>query len=236
MSSLIAVGLTWVALQSLPVSPGIHDRTLLTPGGTTITYAVSIPPGYVPQRPVPLILVLHSGGPPIPHYGREFMTFLAQPALAELGAILVAPDCPSGSWTDPITEQAVVSLMQQTMQDYSIDRRRVLVTGYSMGGRGTWFMASRHTELFTAAIPMAASTEGAAPDQMGTIPTYVIHSRDDEVVPFGPAERNAKQLAAMGRPVKFEALWRFTHFEMNLYADALKRGGRWVAEQWNRRQ
>jgi hypothetical protein len=33
MSTLIAVGLTLVALQSLPVSPGIHDRTLLTPGG-----------------------------------------------------------------------------------------------------------------------------------------------------------------------------------------------------------
>jgi len=182
---------------------------------------------------VPLVLVLHSGGERIPHYGREFMRFLIQPALGNLGAVMIAPDCPSDSWTDPAVEDAVVTLVRQTIDSYEIDRRRVLVVGYSMGGRGTWFMASRHADLFTAAIPMAASSEGAPIDLLGRVPTYVIHSRDDEVVPFGPADRLVKQLQSMGRRVQFDALWNLTHFEMGGYIDALKRGGRWVAQRWS---
>jgi len=62
----------------------------------------------------------------------------------------------------------------------------------------------------------------------------VIHSRADEVVPFGPAEQTARQLIAMGRPVRFQPLDQFTHFEMYRYIDALRLAGRWVADRWNR--
>jgi len=232
MKILLVLALATIAAQSTPISPGIHDETLPLPGGKTLTYAVSIPRGYASQA-VPLVLSLHSGGARPPHYGREFMKALVQPALTELGGILVAPDCPTNAWSDPQSEAAVMALMTRALQTYTIDKSRVLVTGYSMGGSGTWFIASRHPDLFTGAIPMAASTTGIQLEQLGRIPTYVIHSRDDEVVPFAPAERTARQLIAMGRPVQFEALRQFTHFEMLSYVDALKRGGRWVSQRWN---
>jgi predicted peptidase len=233
MNALLAIALTGLVAQEMPVSPGIHDLTLSSAGRVAMTYAVSIPKGYSPGRPVPLVLVLHSGGQRFPHYGREFMKMLVQPALNDWGAIMIAPDCPTESWTDDAAEQAVVALVQQAQQAYPIDRRRVLVTGFSLGGRGTWFLASRHADLFTAAIPMAASTGGAALSQLGTIPTYIIHSRDDQVVAFGPEERTAKELTALGRPVRFEALWGLTHYEMFRYVEALRKGGRWVMERWN---
>ena len=232
MNVMIAIALSALVAQEMPASPGIHDLTLETAAGASMGYAVSIPKGYSPGRPVPLVLVLHSGGERFPHYGREFMKMLAQPALTAWGAIMIAPDCPTGSWTDAAAEQAVVALVQHAQQAYTIDRRRVLVTGFSMGGRGTWFLASRHADLFTAAIPMAASTGGAPLSQLGTIPTYIIHSRDDEVVAFGPEEQTAKELAAMGRPVRFEPLWGLSHFEMFRYVDALRRGGGWVMDRW----
>ena len=50
-------------------------------------------------------------------------------------------------------------------------------------------MASRHADLFTAAIPMAASPGDLPIDRLATMPTYIIHSRDDEVSPFAPDER-----------------------------------------------
>ena len=118
-------------------------------------------------------------------------------------------------------------------EHYAIDTTRVLVTGFSMGGRGAWFHAARHADIFTAAIPMAASTGGLSEVELATQPTYVIHSRADEVVPFEPAERNARALERAGRTIRFEGLWDYTHFEMYRYVDALKRGGRWVAERWN---
>jgi predicted peptidase len=220
-----------VRLLGQPPASGIHELTFRAPDGSTMLYAISIPKAYDAERPVPLVLVLHSGGERMRYYGSAFMRLLVEPALNGLRPIMIAPDCPTNSWTDPAAEQSVMALVQDTLDRYAIDRRRILVTGFSLGGRGTWFMASRHADLFTAAIPMAAST--AEPiDRLGVIPTYIIHSRDDEVSPFAPAERTARQLTAMGRSVRFDALYNFGHYEMYRYVDSLRRAGRWVAGQW----
>jgi predicted peptidase len=120
------------------------------------------------------------------------------------------------------------------LSQFNIDRRRVLVTGFSLGGRGTWFMASRHADLFTAAIPMAASPGDLPIDRLATMPTYIIHSRDDEVSPFAQDERLAKQLMEMGRPVRFQPLYGLGHYEMYRYVDALKGAARWVGDQWRK--
>jgi predicted peptidase len=220
--------------QSMPMSPGVHELAFATRGGGSMLYAISIPRNYDARTPVPLVLVLHSGGERMRYYGSAFMRLLAIPALSDLRPIMVAPDCPSNSWTDTASEDAVMALLEDVLNQFSIDRHRVLVTGFSLGGRGTWFMATRHAELFTAAIPMAASPGDLAVDRLAMMPTYIIHSRDDEVSPFAPDERLAKQLVEMGRPVRFQALNGLGHYEMYRYIDALKGAGRWVADQWRR--
>lgn len=229
----LLISTTLVALLVQPPANGVHELSFQTPDGHTLLYAISIPKGYDPQRPAPLVVVLHSGGERMRYYGSAFMRLLVEPALNGLRPIMIAPDCPTSAWTDAEAEKSVMALVQRTLDQYAIDRRRILVTGFSMGGRGAWFMASRHADVFTAAVPMAAST--AEPiERLGLIPTYIIHSRDDEVSPFAPAERTAKQLMAMGRTVRFDGLYNFGHFEMYRYVDALRRAGRWVAEQWGK--
>src|SRR5260221_2553772 len=123
------------------------------------------------------------GGSRIRYYGSAFTRQVIGPALKDLDPTIVAPDCPTAAWTDPIAERAVMALLGSVLDDYAVDRRRILVTGFSLSGRGTWFVAFRHAELFTAATPMAASTGDDPVDRLGTIPIYVIHSRDDAVVP-----------------------------------------------------
>ena len=231
--NLILAGLVALAAnQSAPLSPGVHELAFDTRAAGSMLYAISIPKNYEAQRPAPLVLVLHSGGERMKYYGSAFMRLLVEPALNGLRPIMVAPDCPTKSWTDPAAEDAVMALVQDVLAHYNIDRRRVLVTGFSMGGRGTWFMAARHRDLFTGAIPMASSPGDLPVDQLATMPTYVIHSRDDEVSAFGQDERSAKQLAEMGRPIRFQALYGLGHYEMYRYVDALRNAGRWVADQW----
>ncbi len=127
-----------------------------------------------------------------------------------------------------------MALVKSVMSDYKVDPSRVMVVGFSMGGRGAWFLSSRHTDVFKAAIVMAGSTGGQAIDQLATIPTYVIHSRDDEVVEFEPAEQAVKELKKLKRPIEFEPLIGPTHFAMGAYIDSLERGGRWVADRWKK--
>jgi predicted peptidase len=152
-----------------------------------------------------------------------------------MGAIMIAPDCPPpGSWSDPAGERAVLALVESIRKEYTIDPRRILVTGFSMGGRGTWFMAARHSDLFTAAIPIAGAPGGEPLDRLGRIPTYIIHSRADQVVPFEGDARAAHELEKLGRPVSFEPLDGIGHYEMGGYVDSLARAGRWVMDRWNR--
>ena len=161
------------------------------------------------------------------------MEQVVAPGLHDLGAIIVAPDCPTQSWTDPNAERAVLALVRRVMTDYSVDRRRVLITGFSLGGRGTWFMASRHADLFTAAIVMAGAPGNQPLDRLATRPTYVIHSRADDVVPFAPTDAAVRDLRRLGRDIEFEAIDGVGHFDMWTYVDSLSRAGQWVVERWN---
>lgn len=227
------IALTLFAALSQQAAPAVLQRTFVAPEAGRILYGISIPPGYTSREPRPLVLALHPGGERTPYYGLSFMRGIVSPALKDLGAIIVAPDCPTRAWSDPAAERAVMALLESVMKEYEIDRRRILVTGFSLGGRGTWFMSSRHADFFTAAIPIAGSSGEEPLDRLGRIPTYVIHSRNDQVVPFDPDQRTTQQLEKLGRTVRFEALEGLGHYEMGGYIDALARAGRWVAERWS---
>jgi predicted peptidase len=220
----------------LPAQSRIRNRTLEVAEVGAILYGMSVPADSAPVGPRPLIVALHPGGDRMPGYGTRFLQQVVLPALGGLNAIAVAPDCPrqARSWNDPIAERAVMALVVQIRRENQIDARRILVTGFSMGGRGTWFMASRHADVFTGAIAIAGAAGDLPQDSLATMPTYVIHSRDDQVMPFAPAERAARELEKRGRPIVFEALSGPGHYDMGGYVEPLQRAGRWISERWGK--
>ena len=224
--------LSLLALVAQPAASRFEQRTFKTPDGMTMRYGLSVPNDYDASRPRPLVLALHPGGSG-PYYGDGFMRSIFAPGLRELGPIVIAPDVPGRAWTEPRSEQAVMALVTSIIGEFAIDTRRVVVVGFSMGGAGTWYLSARHPNRFTAAIVMAGRTEEPVAT-LARIPTYVIHSRDDEVVPFGQAEERARALEKLGRPIRFDALSGVSHYEMGSYLEALARGGRWVSERYGR--
>ena len=154
-----------------------------------------------------------------------------EPALRAWGAVIVAPDVPDRSWATARSEGALLALVEYVFGEHAIDPERVLVTGFSMGGRGTWYMAARHPELFTGAIVMAGSPGEEEVASMAT-PLYLIHSPDDEVVPFGPAEEAYRALAGRGHPVEMRVVPGLSHYMMGAYVPALRAAGNWMLAQW----
>ena len=220
--------------QSATLAPArARTRTMTVPEVGTITYGISTP-GDISDTPRPLVVALHPGGERVVNYGSRFMAQVVAPALRDLGAIIIAPDCPTRSWGDAVSDRAVMALVDAVRHEYAIDPKRILVTGFSMGGRGTWFMASHHADLFAAAIPMAAPLGDEPIDRLGLIPTYIIHSVDDQVVPFGPAEQNARQLETRGRTIRFEELRGLGHYDMGGYVESLRRASKWISERWGK--
>jgi predicted peptidase len=130
------------------------------------------------------------------------------------------------------SEAVLLALIEHVSAEHAIDRDRVLVTGFSMGGRGTWHMAARHPEVFTGAIVMAGTPGASDIEGIVSMPVYLIHSPDDGVVPFAPVEEAYLTLAARGHAVEMSVLPGIDHYMMGAYVPALRAAGSWMLARW----
>lgn len=196
-------------------------------------YAIAFPEKFSAGEPVPLILALHYAGHGTDYYGRTMLEQLIQPALHDLGAFIVAPDCPSSSWCDPPSEKFIFDLLDFVINRYPVDIGRVLVMGYSMGGNGAWCLAARHPERFSAAVVIS----GWPPEELDLaewrMPIYIIHSRDDEFIPIELTQIAAKKLAEKGGEIEFDTVEGITHFEVYRFIQPLKATLPWIKEIWD---
>jgi len=230
--SLLPAGEAAQAASDPALAPGLHYATLPRAGELAIRYAISIPANYSPATPVPLILALHFGvgGGDASGAGGDVVQFLVGPALAELGAIIVAPDSVKGDWSTPENEKAVTALLDMVTTRYAIDKRKTAVTGYSMGGTGSWYFAQKFPERFRAAIPIASRPPASASGWR--LPVLAIHSRNDQVAPFAPAEARIAELQKAGVNAKLIALTGITHYETDRFQGALRQAIPWLRELW----
>jgi predicted peptidase len=195
-------------------------------------YTIALPAGYSEARATPLILALHWGGSVTPFFGKGVLLGLVQPALHELGAIIVAPDCAHGGWDNPRSEADICDLLAYLQEHYNLDRERCLVTGYSIGGMGAWYLAARQPGWFTAAIPMASPPPRNAPQIDWQIPLYVIHSRSDELFAYEETLRSVRRLRETGAPIEICAVDGVTHFYTGGFIQPLGASVPWIQKVW----
>jgi len=195
-------------------------------------YTILIPEGYTGQQTTPLVIALHFGGHGTPYYGELFLREFISPALKGLTAIIAAPDCPTQDWTMPESEAFILDLLSFIMDQYNIDPIKILITGYSIGGIGTWHMAGRYPERFTVALAMAAQPpEGVSIDEW-KLPLYVIHGRDDELFPIVNTSKVIVQLENQGKDVTYRILEKASHFEVPKYLGPLQDAVPWIVDKW----
>jgi predicted peptidase len=231
--SLLPIGVAAQVVGDPPVlTPGLHNLELPRADEPAIRCAIYIPGSYSPTASVPLILALHFGvrGGDAAGAGRDVVQILIGPALVELGAIIVAPDSVRGDWSSPENEKAVNALLDMILAHYSIDKKKVAVTGFSMGGAGSWHFAEKFPERFSAAIPVAGRPPASAAGWR--LPVLAIHSRDDQVVPFDPTQARIAELQKAGVNAKLIPLTGITHYETSRFRDALRRAVPWLREIW----
>ena len=209
--------------------PGLH-ALVFEPGGRR--YALSVPSGAEADRPLPLVLALHWGGPVLPHTGGAMLSGLVEPALSALGALLLAPDRTGEAWTTPRAEAEVLELLDAVSATYPVNPGRTLVTGYSLGGMGTWHLAGRQPDRFAAAIPMAAPPPAGALERSWTLPFHVLHSDADELFPLENTASVVRALASKGAPFSLSVVESVTHFDTGGFAEPLKRTVSWIRKAW----
>jgi prenyltransferase beta subunit len=161
-----------VMIQPLPTptaghdsEPGFHLRSVKTDGGER-KYSVYVPEGYDSTKVYPVLLFLHGAG----ERGEDGIV----PAQVGIGpaifnrpggvsAIVVFPQARRTWAADSPDITAALAALDDVMAAYKTDRRRVVLTGLSMGGRGSWELAAAQPDRFAAVVPICGpgGTESA---------------------------------------------------------------------------
>lgn len=207
------------------MEPGQHPQEA-TIGDAAIRYTLSIPEG--DPNGAPLVLCLHFAGHGAAWFGKGLLEMLIEPAYRSLNPVIVAPDCPGNSWTAPGVDAIVLDLLAAIEKTHQTDPKRVVVTGYSMGGIGTWYFSARHGDRFSAGVPIAGRPSGTLP----TIPMFIVHGVDDEIIHISKDRAAARTLAEQGQNVEFRPLKGPTHYQLTAHQDGLTDVPSWLQRVW----
>jgi predicted peptidase len=204
---------------------GFLDRSV-TADGTAYPFQVFVPRAYAPARAWPVVLFLHGAG----ERGSDGLLQTEVgigPAIrrypARFPGIIVMPQAPEDTrWSGPPGDAALAAL-DRTAAEFVTDPNRVYLTGLSMGGHGSWYLAYHHTERFAALLvicgfvgdrptrptfvpPGAGTPHQRVAARLGRLPTWIVHGEADSLVPVAESREMAQALKAAGGDVHYTEL------------------------------
>src|SRR5438094_9285939 len=69
-------------------------------------------------------------------------------------AVIIVPQCPADQRSAGNAWSIAIAALDQAEREWSIDRRRVSLTGMSMGGAGVWILAAKYPKRWSAIAPV----------------------------------------------------------------------------------
>jgi predicted peptidase len=153
----------------------------------------------------PLVIYLHGKGNRVltrEHLG--FAAACAKPAnYAERPCFIFAPQCPDENGWSGATGANVLKTLKDLMRQLPIDPKRVYLTGYSMGGFGTFTFLNDEPRMFAAGIPIAGGANVGIARNLRRIPLWIFHGEKDETVSPDGSRAMAKELEKLKAPAKY---------------------------------
>jgi len=164
-------------------------------------YLLYLPDGYgAGDRQWPLLVFLHGAG----ERGEDLdlVKLHGPPKIVEnrkdFPFVVLSPQCPKDSWWSP---PLVKALIDGVIEKYRVDRTRIYLTGLSMGGFGTWSLASDYPDLFAALLPICGGGDPTKAERLKEIPAWIFHGARDPVVPVHRSTEMKDALQACGADV-----------------------------------
>lgn len=204
-----------------------------------------LPLEYTPAQRWPLVINLHGLNPPNPRYhGWWSVDQRHSPAADNQQVILLEPHGRGNAQYFGIGERDVLRCLEEARKRFTVDEERVYLTGDSMGGHGTWWLASRHPHLFAAAAPVFGGWDtrigspggpvGTAPpasnarefflyerqssfsaaEGLLNVPLLVIHGDADETVTVEGSRHATRMLQRWGYDVRYHEMPGWGHEDL----------------------
>lgn len=190
------------SVDSKPAPGQQVERELKLENGKRVEYLFRLPKNYDKQKKDwPLMLFLHgrgeSNGP------LSLVAKWGPPALVKDGKdlpyILVSPQCPKeDSWRSPQQQDLLIKLLDHVTANTRVDRDRVYLTGLSMGGFGSWKLATDHPDRFAAVAPICGVGEPEKAERLIHLPIWVFHGNQDKVIGVHHSQEMVDAIRAAG--------------------------------------
>ena len=119
----------------------------------------------------------------------------------------LAPQCFSSDvgWKGEPAEE-LIALIRKLADELPIDETRIYLTGWSMGGTGTWHMLTQWPEVFACGVPLGGVGDPKTAGTIRNIPIWVFHGEKDDQLPIERSRVMVDALKALDGKVMFTEL------------------------------
>ncbi len=198
-------------------------------------YVLYLPQNYSPDVRWPVILYLHGAG--------ERGTDGVSQTTAGLGPfvkarrddfpyVVVFPQCEDTqisilqAWSPTSADgKRALAILAQVERDFAIDPHRRILTGWSMGGYGTWSLGAADPAHWAALVPVSGGGEAAWGSRLAKVPIWAFAGANDAVVPARDTEQMVAAVRAAGGhprltvvPNMGHDVWKTAYNDQALYA------------------
>lgn len=150
-----------------------------------LIYYLYIPSSYDSSKQYPFIVALHwSTG-----RGTDMIERWQEPA-EKMGYIVACPNSRNSAiWDIKVEDSGILRMIEEVELNYSINKKRVFITGFSSGGTYAYYFGITYPQIFAASAPFAGSLKWlireSGLDLKATkkkIPIYIVHGTNDITV------------------------------------------------------
>lgn len=242
VAALVAVAVSAGAKGMPRVQTGFLDRVTVV-DGVSYHYQVFVPADYTPARRWPVLLFLHGSGERGDDGLKQTQVGLPAAIRADrkrFPLVVVMPQAREGvRWYGAMAKQAMAAL-DASVAEFHGDADRTYLSGLSMGGQGTWFLAAQHPRRFAAIAPVCGflrlKNDDDVPDpavdaaitaefpealtddpsaafarRIGPVPAWIFHGAKDDVVPVHNARRMHAAMQGLGGEVRYSEFPEANH-------------------------
>jgi pimeloyl-ACP methyl ester carboxylesterase len=207
-----------------------------------------LPREYDPRKKWPLVVHLHGYHPENPVYVKWWSIDARHNNIVDrYPVIYIEPHGRGNTSYQGIGERDVLNCIQMAKQLFNVDEDRIYLKGESMGGGGTWYVGTRHPELFAAIAPvyggwdyhiereedqLANMTERECfnyekyssfiqADALLATPVYVLHGDIDKSVDVNNSRYAVRMLQRWGYDIRYHEFPGFGHEGINYIDDLM---------------
>jgi len=223
--------------NELTINVGTNDLQLESlVEGIFWSFRIIVPEGATSSNKRPLVVRLHGAAQSGSASAHKSTECLVEPAFEGKDVFILSPNSNGSLWYEQTNIVQILALLEITTSNLNIDGDKIVMTGYSDGGNGSWFYSEYYENLISAVIPMATSYDtspSSAPAKKINIPLYVIHGSEDDLFPLDITKGFVDESIAAGSDITFVVADGLVHNDPCAYVDELKKAVEWLdTEVW----